>query len=264
VRRLRIFGHALPLGYQDFRIFWSSGWMWLLTHVLRVMTTAAMWVLLGRLVESEDHVRFLLIGQVAIVGAQYSGWAVSAFTWDRMYIGTYPVLVAAPASLVPVMMGRTAVWMLNGVVTAWVTFAILVPLFRLPVSWSQAVWALPAIALVPLSAWGLAFALGAVINWIPRLRNIAHNSVTILMMTICGVVVPVAFWPGWVQGLASVLPVTHGLAGIRLILEDGMTADALANLALEAAVGLAWLVAGMLILDRTVDAARRSGKVDLI
>jgi succinate dehydrogenase hydrophobic anchor subunit len=67
-----------------------------------------------------------------------------------------------------------------------------------------------------------------------------------------------------VQGLASILPVTHGLVGIRLILEDGMTADALANLALEAAVGLAWLVAGMLILDRTVDAARRSGKVDLI
>lgn len=261
---IRVFGHALHLGYQDFRIFWASWRTWLLTHLVRVMTTASMWVLLGRLVESEEQVRYLLIGQVAIVGAQYSGWTVSAFTWDRLYIGTYPMLVAAPSSLVPVMMGRTAVWMLNGVLTSWVTFAILVPLFRLPVSVWQLVQIVPVIALVCASAWGLAFALGAAINWMPRFRNIAHNSVSVLLMTICGVVVPVAFWPGWVQHLASVLPVTHGLAGIRQIMAGSPMSGVLSNVAMEAAVGLAWLVAGMLVLDRTVDAARKSGKVDLI
>jgi len=260
----RIFDHAAHLGFQDFRVFWTSWRMWLGTHVVRVFTTAAMWILLGRLVESEEHVRFLLIGQVVILGAQYTGWTVAAFTWDRMFIGTYPMLVASPSSLVPVMLGRTSIWLLNGIATSWVTFLILVPVFRLPVSVTQILWVPLAISLVCASSYGLAFSIGSIINWVPRLRNIAHNTASIVMMTICGVVVPVAFWPEWVQTVAFALPVTHGLSSIRLLMADEFTDEVLVGVVLEAAVGLVWLGLGALILDRTVNAARRTGAIDLI
>ena len=261
---LRVFRHGLFLGLQDFRIFWNSWRMWLMTHIVRVMTSAAMWVLLGRLLESEERVHFLLIGQIVIVGSQYTGWAVAAFTWDRMFIGTYPMLVAAPSSLVPVMMGRTSIWLLNGVATSMMTFVILVPLFGLPLPASGVFWIPLIIVLVCASSFGLAFCLGSLINWVPRLRNVAHNTVSMVMAAICGVVVPVAFWPGWVQSVAQILPVTHGLQSIRLLTAGGPTGDVALGAAVEVLVGLAWLGLGVLTLDRTVNLARRRGTIELI
>jgi ABC-2 type transport system permease protein len=84
------------------------------------------------------------------------------------------------------------------------------------------------------------------------------------MMTICGVVVPVAFWPEWVQTVAFALPVTHGLYSIRLLMADEFTDQVLVGVVLEAGVGLLWLGLGILTLDRTVKAARRTGAIDLI
>jgi ABC-2 type transport system permease protein len=83
------------------------------------------------------------------------------------------------------------------------------------------------------------------------------------MTAICGVVVPVAFWPSWVQALAAVLPVTHGLSATRLMLAGGRPADVAVGFLLEAAVGACWLVLGVLTLDRTVHAARRTGAIEL-
>jgi ABC-2 type transport system permease protein len=260
---LRIIGGGLTVGISDFRTFWRNWRVWLMAHIMRVTTSAAMWILLGRLLDSEELVAFLLIGQIAIVGPQFAGWAVQAFTWDRMFIGTYPLLIAAPSSLVPIMLGRTLVWLLNGIATAFVTLLVLVPVFALPVTPAQLALWLTALILICASSYGLAFCLGSLINWIPRSRNVLQNISVIIMTAICGVVVPVAFWPPWVQALAAVLPVTHGLSAIRLMLAGGRPADVAVGFLLEAAVGAGWLAVGVLTLDRTVHAARRTGAIEL-
>ncbi|MGE0394370.1 MAG: ABC transporter permease [Vicinamibacterales bacterium] len=261
---LRIYRNGVTLGVQDFRRFWQSGTVWLMTHIMRVTTSAAMWVLLGRVLGSDDVVRFLLIGQIVIVGVQFTGWTVQAFTWDRMFGGTYAMLVAAPSSLVPVMLGRTTVWLLNGIATSVMTFVILAPLFELHVALLQSVWVLLCLALVCLSSYGFAFCLGSLVNWVPRLRNIAQNAVTISMTAICGVVVPVTFWPDSVQRLALGLPMTHGLQSIRLLLAGGTPGESLPGLGIEFLIGLAWFGLGLLTLDRTTALAQRRGAIELL
>lgn len=260
---MRIIKGGLIVGAADFRTFWRNWRVWMMAHVMRVATTAAMWILLGRLLASEETVQFLLIGQIAIVGAQFSGWAVQAFTWDRMFVGTYPMLIAAPSSLVPIMLGRTVVWLFNGVATAFATLLVLVPVFDLPVTPGRLVWLLPALVLVCASSYGFAFCLGALINWIPRSRNVVQNAVVIVMTGVCGVVVPITFWPPWVQAVAQVLPVTHGLQSIRLMMAGGPPPEFVAGFVVEAIVGFAWFAIGILTLDRTVLAARRTGAIDL-
>ncbi len=261
---LRVLRHGLLLGREDFRVFWSSWRVWLMTHILRVTTSAAMWVLLGRLLDSQDLVHYLLVGQIVIAGPQQAGWAVAAFTWDRMFIGTYPMLVAAPMSLVPAFMGRTSIWLLNGIATSLMMLIVLVPLFGLRLS-PAAVVGIPAIiALVCASSYALAFCIGTLINWAPRLRNVAHNTASLIMAAICGVVVPVTFWPGWVESVAKVLPVTHGLKSIRLLVAGAPVAEIAVGAALEALVGLCWLSLGIVTLDRTVNVARRTGAIDIL
>jgi ABC-2 type transport system permease protein len=223
-----------------------------------------MWILLGRLVESDDVVEFLLIGQIAVVGPQFTGWTIQAFTWDRMFRGTYPMLIASPSSLVPTMLGRTSIWLLNGIATALVTLAALTPVFGLVLGPSETLGAIAILACICVSTYGLAFFVGALVNWAPRLRNVLHNLMFIGISAICGVVVPTSFWSGWVQGIASILPVTHGLHALRALIAGGPRGPVGADVALELVVGLSWFLLGVLALDRTVENARRTGTVEFV
>lgn len=261
---LRVCGWGLRLGFQDFQNFWKNWRIWVMTHVLRATTSAATLVLLGRLLGSDEQLYFLLIGQIVIVGPQYVGWTVAAFTWDRMFVGTYPMLVAAPTSLVPAMIGRTSIWLINGVVTSLITFLILGPIFGLSVPMVGLLLAPAIIAVVCVSYYGLSFFIGSVVNWVPQLRNIAHNSVTTVLTAICGAVVPLAFWPSWVERIAGVLPVTHGLRSIRLVMAGVVNEDVAWGIAFEVLIGLIWLALGIMTLDRTNHMARRNGSLDLI
>jgi ABC-2 type transport system permease protein len=259
---LRIIRNGLRVGREDFRVHWPNWRVWTIAHAVRVATTAAMWTLLGRLLGSDEAVQYLLVGQIAVVGPQFTSWAIYSFTWDRMFRGTYPMLIAAPSSLVPIMLGQTSIWLLNGIATSLVTLLALSPIFGLALDPLRAAGASVILTLLCLSAYGFAFLLGSLVNWIPRVRIVLQGLVFIIISAVCGVVVPTSFWPEWVQVVASVLPVTHGLEALRVFLAGGSVADVAVGMVLEATVGLCWFLLGVLTLDGTVALARRTGAVE--
>jgi ABC-2 type transport system permease protein len=259
---LRIIRNGLWVGREDFRVFWPNWRVWTIAHAVRVATTAAMWILLGRLLGSDEVVQFLLVGQIAIAGPQFTSWAIYAFTWDRMFRGTYPMLIASPSSLVPIMLGGTLIWMLNGIATALVTLLALSPIFDLSMDPARAAGAIVILTLLCISTYGFCFCLGSLVNWAPRFRLVIQGLVFTIISAICGVVVPTSFWPEWVQALASVLPVTHGLEALRVFLAGGAIAEVTWGIALEAVVGSCWFLLGVVTLDRTVAVARRTGAVE--
>jgi ABC-2 type transport system permease protein len=98
----------------------------------------------------------------------------------------------------------------------------------------------------------------------PRTRNIVHRLLTTAIMAFCGVSVPLSFWPGWVEAVANILPVTHGLQAVRDLLDGAAASVILENVALEILVGLCWLTVAILVIDRMADAGRRDGSIDLV
>jgi ABC-2 type transport system permease protein len=85
---------------------------------------------------------------------------------------------------------------------------------------------------------------------------------SIVLMSICGVVVPVTFWPGWVQAVANVLPVTHGLEAIRVLLDEGPFDKIVEGVALEFVVATSWLALSILLIDRLAEGGRRDGSIE--
>ena len=260
---IRVFRHGLALGVHDFNVFWSSRTIWLFTWILRVTTSAAMWVLLGRLLGSNERLYFLLIGQAVMVGPQSAGWTVAASTWDR-HAGTYPLLVIAPSSLVPAMMGRTSIWLLNGIATSVTTFAVLLLVFGVSVPFPQILLVPVLVAIVCASFYALSLVLGCLVMRAPALRNVLHNVASILTMTTCGVVVPVSFWPEWVQNTVGLLPVTHGLYAVRVLLDEGPALDIVIGAGLEMLVGGIWLGLAIVMMDYMAHAGRRDGSIQLV
>jgi ABC-2 type transport system permease protein len=85
----RAYRQGLAVGAADFRDFWS--WKsWLFGWMLRILTNALAWVLLGRVLGSDEKQTYLLVGNAVAVGATSALWASNACTWAR-YDGTHPL-----------------------------------------------------------------------------------------------------------------------------------------------------------------------------
>jgi ABC-2 type transport system permease protein len=83
-------------------------------------------------------------------------------------------------------------------------------------------------------------------------------------MAFCGVSVPVTFWPAWVEVMAHMLPLTHGLEAMRLLLDQAGAVEILKWACLEVLVGAAWLAASLLLIDRMADAGRQDGSIEFV
>jgi ABC-2 type transport system permease protein len=258
---LRVYHQGLRVGWRDFRDFWNLR-SWFCGWMLRILTNTFAWVLLGKVIGSEARLEYLLVGNARATGPAAALWASNATTWAR-YDGTHPLLVIAPTSLVPAVMGRTSIWLLNGLATSLLTFTSLLVVFGYRPALVGALLLPFVVLLVCGTTFCFALFMGALLSSRSRFRNMALDIGGMVMLAFCGVSVPVSYWPGWVQALAELLPLTHGLRATRVLLESGDLPRALPNLGLEALVGAGWLVIGLLTMDRLFNGGRADGSIDL-
>jgi ABC-2 type transport system permease protein len=263
VNALRVYRHGLLVGYRDFRDFWSLH-SWLFGWMLRISTNAFAWVLLGRVIGSQERLEYLLVGNAIATGPAAALWASNATTWAR-YDGTHPLLVIAPGSLIPAVLGRTSIWLLNGLATSALTFTLLAIAFGFrPASLSGALLVPLVVLVVCASTYFFALFMGALLSTRSRWRNMALDICGMVLLAFCGVSVPVSFWPAWVQVLAELLPVTHGLAAARILLGGGTWHAAWPALAGELCVLSGWLLLGLFTMDRLFNAGRTDGSIELL
>ncbi len=253
---------GLLVGTRDFTLYWNwktwfGGWM------VQMVAQAAFFSMFARLFDSPYHEQYLLIGNAVAVGAQAVCWTIPSSTWDR-WTGTYPLLVIAPASQFPAAVGRNSVWMLSGIATTLVVFVILGAVFNLSLPWPNTLFLVPLVVLTQVSTFCFAQFLGVFVIRQYQMRNLLLGTVTMGVRAFCGVSVPIAFWPGSVQFVVKLLPITHGLEAIRLLLDGAPAHAILQAAALEAVVGTGWLVLAMLAMDRIAESGRKSGSIEFI
>lgn len=259
---IRVFLYGLRVGWMQFTGFWTwstwtGGWL------LRIVAQATFFAMIGQLLDSPESLRYLVIGNGVVVGALAVNWTVPASTWDRGD-GTYPLLVVSPSSLIPAIIGRTAIWLLNGIATSLASLVTLAVVFRIAVPWPSALLIAPLVTLTCASVFCFALMLGSLVTRMPSARNVVHNSALTALMAFCGVSVPVAFWPGWVQVIANCLPLTHGLAAIRGVFDGAPLAVIASNAVWSIVVSAGWLAISVLTMDRMADAGRADGSIEFV
>jgi ABC-2 type transport system permease protein len=258
---LNIFRHSFAIGLEDFRAFWN--WRsWFFGWMLRVLTNAVVWVMLGRLVGSTTKVHFLLVGNAVASGASAAMWASAATTWPRTD-GTLPLLMIAPCGALRPMMGRTVIWLLNGFATSLLSFVALFTFFDY---WPAPHCLAPVacgVLLICLATYAFAMFVGALLSTRPRYRHMVLDITNMITLAFCGVSVPSTFWPSTIQLLVNGLPVTNGLRGIRMTIEAGTSADALYFLGLELCVALIWATVALSSLNALLDRGRSDGSIEL-
>ncbi|GIJ43601.1 hypothetical protein Val02_04870 [Virgisporangium aliadipatigenens] len=259
-RALRVVRASAANAMADLRVVytpvtWTFGWLG------RIVMQVVFFALIGVLLDSPERLRFLFVGNAVMVTALEVMMCVASSSWERK-AGTLPLLVAAPTRLLPVFVGRSVQWLPSGVATASVALFAVGPAFG--VTWTpwRAVAAVGCLVVVAVSTYGFGLAVGAAVLGLPSLRNVSSNVANTVMMLICGVMVPVSFWPGWVGATARALPLTHGVAAVRGLAGDAAPGEVLRDCGLALGVGAAWFLVAGLLFERFAAAGRRTGSID--
>jgi ABC-2 type transport system permease protein len=256
---LSVLRYAAASGFADLAVVytwrtWTLGWL------SRVLCQVAFFALIGRLLGSPEATRYLLIGNAALIAVLEATFVVASTTWERR-AGTLPLLVAAPGNPVVVFFGRSVQWLVTGTASSSIALLVLTPVFGFHLPLPTVLLAIPITATVAWSAFALALLLAAAVLRATQLRNVVGNITWWVVALLAGVQVPTSFWPRWMQTVAVITPATHGLHGIRAVM-DGDASTALRDAGIELAVGAGWLVLAAIAFQRFAESGRRDGSIE--
>jgi ABC-2 type transport system permease protein len=238
---VRVLSQSARLGIDDFRSVytWKS---WLAGWLLRMLAQVAFFGSIGLLIGSRAEIGYLLgravPGHAAAVRRQPGQPAAGLpgprppLDGDRAgHLGRHPDPAAAAVR------------------------AAAVPL--------RVLACLPVLVVVAVSSYCYGSFLASLVARFPQFNWLALNVGYLAVMTVAGVNVPVDFWPGPVQAVANLLPVTHGLLAVRLLLDGGGLAAAAPQVGAELLVAVGWLAASWLSYRRFFRRARMTGSFDV-
>jgi ABC-2 type transport system permease protein len=234
---------------------WTGGWL------VRLLSQVTFFALLGQLVGSPALTRYIVVGNAVALVSVEACLVVVSMCRERM-TGTLPLIVAAPSNHLPVYLGRGVHWLGTGMLSSTVALAVVPHLFHVPLPFTRLMVAIPILGVVGLSTYCYGCVLGYLALRAMRWQMPVLNLGYLVLLAVCGVNVPVGFWPWPLRVLAEVLPLTHGLAAIRAILA-GQPAQAVPYLGLEALVGAGWLALAVFAGQRLVARGRIDGSLEL-
>lgn len=236
-------------------ITWTVGWLG------RVITQVIFFAVIGILLDSQEAVLYLFIGQslMAIVTECYM--AIPSTTWERR-LGTLPLLVASPAPIFPVFFGRSLQWIPSGIATASITLLLIGPFFGVHWNFSQIIILLPSLLLVSFCAYSIALTFAAFVLRIPAWRNIVANVSTLITMILSGATVPISYWPSWVQTISNFLPVTPAISMVRSIHQNKDFYDLLQPFLSAVILSIIWYFFSYLAFIYFSYHGRKTGSID--
>jgi ABC-2 type transport system permease protein len=260
VRRLRrgamVVCWAARAGMADHAVMftvrtWLAGWF------LRMLAQALFFLTIGNLL-GPGQARYLLVGNAALMVTLHGLMTTASTTWE-LENGTLALLVASPSNPTLVLLGRSMFWLPDGLACAMGAVVILGPVAGLHLTAGSVAAVAGLLTVTALSSYCLGLFLGALVLTADDLRNVVSNSVLTVMMALCGPEFPPSSLGPVLGRLGAGLPLTHGLAAVRLVLAGGPGGQVAALAAEEAAVGACWLAAAVLVLGRRARRSRHAG-----
>ena len=221
-------------------------------------------VLLAHTAGGPELARFALIGNAmgnaAITSLVMLGVSIELEKWA----GTFPLLMAVPANWLPLMIGRAMAGYLESLVGVLVTFIALTPFMAgVGLDFWRLMMAIPLMMLTTASLAGLGWLLGS-ITLPTRVGLLASNMVAYVMFVVCGVNFPLNALPGFLQLIGKILPLTHGLMGIREVIDGASYLQVAPFIFREVLTGVIYATIAWLIFRKRLMDTRRTGQLELV
>jgi ABC-2 type transport system permease protein len=184
---------------------------------------------------------FFVVGNAVQVCSMAAIYGMTMTIANERYFGTLMPLLATPANRVALFLGRGIAPIANGLLVSAFGFCVGALLLDFDMPAGQ----IPALAVVVIVTVLSCTALGMTLGSIGlRARDVffISNLMYFFMLLLCGVNVPLAELPGWMQSIGRALPLTHGIEAARAVAGSASLADVWPLIRTEALIGLCYAV----------------------
>ena len=239
---------------------WITPWIFIPTFLVAPITQILLFAYLGRAADVQSDA-FYLVGNAVMYCASPCIFAMGNTIGDERKHQTLGLLLATPARRLPLFLGRAVPVIANGFVVA--VFGLVVGGLVLDVSVPSRTWGplALALALAAYACTGIGLLAAAVALWV-RETSVLTNILFGVLLVFCGVNVTLDAMPEWMAHVARGLPLTHAIAAARAALDGAGVSAIGGDLAREALLGTAYVVAGVAMLAWVERQSRRSGSLE--
>lgn len=235
-------------GLMSYRALFSflSPWIFVPSLVVAPVFQILLFAFIGRSAGLASD-EFYVVGNALQFASIPCLFAMSQAIAGERYQQTLGYILVSPAGRLPLFLGRALPVVLNGAFVAAFAFAVGGALLSIDVPAS----ALPPIALVIVVAAFACTGLGLInagLGLRVRENAVLSNVLFGLLLVFTGANVPIDDLPGWMQAVSEYIPLTHGIEAARRLADGAALADVAGLVAAEAAIGVAYVVAGYAVL----------------
>jgi ABC-2 type transport system permease protein len=181
---------------------------------------------------------------------------------NERWFGTLPAILATPANRAALFAGRFMPFVLNGLLVSLYAFALGVVFLGVRLAPGSLAVAGLALLVTVFSCTAIGALQGAISL---RLRDglFGANLVTMSILLFCGVNIPMAELPGWMQVVGNLLPFTHGLEAVRQAADGAGLGQVGGLIGIEALVGIAYALLAFALFVYLERSARRNATLDV-
>jgi ABC-2 type transport system permease protein len=205
-----------------------------------------------------DVVGYIVIGTIIWMWQNVVLWNVGFALREEQMRGTLESNWLSPSWRFSLLLGNSVVQMIMMLVFISVSLIEFTVFFGVRFNGDPLLVLLLFLVSIP-SIYGLGFAFASVVI-AAREANAFVFLVRGLVMIFCGITYPIAVLPGWMQGVAQLLPQTYIIYGFREAMLDAASFETLWPVyQILLVFGIFWLAVGFVLFRRMERRARRTG-----
>ncbi len=205
---------------------------------------------------------YFAIGNAVQVSALAGVFGMTMAIANERWFGTLPAILATPANRVALFAGRFLPFVANGLFVSLYAFGVGVVFLGVRLEPSS----LAVVGAALLATVFSCTAIGALHGGLGlRLRDglFGANLITMAILLFCGVNIPLAELPAWMQVVGNLLPFTHGLEAVRQAADGAGFGQVGGLIGIEVLIGVAYATAAFFLFSYLERSARQNATLDV-
>lgn len=260
MNRLRIFLSSAVFSFRA-QFSWLNPSMWLTMKFVLSLSQMAFFVFVGLFIKGPDAIPFIAVGNALQSLSWNTVFSVINITGHDKWDGTLQLVLATPASRLPLFIGRAMIHVLDGLLSVAISFFFAAFIFGVNFGQTNALALTVAVVLTSFTMSGFGLLIG---GFSFHFRNplVFANIFTFILLIFCGINFPVQDLPPQIQPASYIFPLTYGVTAARNAIAGATLIDISPILGQQLAVGLVSIMLGYFFFQAFERSARKSGKIE--
>ncbi len=240
---------------------WLNPAMWITMKFVLSLSQMAFFVFVG--IFAGAPIAFIAVGNALQSISWNTVFSVINITGHDKWDGTLPLVLATPANRLPLYVGRAMIHVLDGILSAAISFVFAAFLFGVDFSQTNPLALIVVVVLTAFTMAGFGLLIGGFCFFF-RNPMVFANIFTFCLLIFCGVNFPVTSLPTAIQPVSYIFPLTYGLTAARNAITGQDLIQIAPTLAIQLVVGVASMLIGYMLFRSFENNARKTGKMEAV